>query len=134
MCTTLDVNCVDSTLWIPFEKKKIDDMVAKFNLKSIQAGKDRLEDLNYDAEMVFNSRLGLNKAKIADGIDDYLKSEATRAMLAKIKANRESLLVKNIKGDKSGLTAEEEEALLALERKQKQLELEKAKEQILNVL
>ena len=128
MCTTLDVNSVDSTLWIPFEKKKIDDMVAKFNVKSIQAGKDRLEDLNYDAEMVFNTKLGLNKAKIADGIDDYLNSEATRAMLAKIKANRESLLVKNINGDKSGLSTEEEEALLALERRQKQLELEKAKD------
>ena len=128
MCTTLEVNAVDSSLWVPFEKKKIDEMVAKFNLKNIQAGKDRLEDLNYDAEMAFNSKLGLSKPKIADRIDDYLNSEATRAMLAKIKENRESLLVKNINGDKSGLTAEEEEALLALERKQKQLELEKAKD------
>jgi hypothetical protein len=128
MCTTLEVNAVDSSLWVPFEKKKIDEMVAKFNLKSIQAGKDRLEDLNYDAEMVFNAKLGLSKPKIADRIDDYLNSEATRAMLAKIKENRESLLVKNINGDKSGLTAEEEEALLSLERKQKQLELEKAKD------
>ncbi len=126
MCTTLDVTCVDSALWIPYEKRKIEDVIARFDGKNIQAGKDRLEDLNYDAELTFSQRLGLSKEKLADRIDDYLSSETTRENLARIAKERSNYSGKNIGIDQNGLTSQEEETLFALQRKQQIFEQQKA--------
>jgi hypothetical protein len=120
MCTTLEVTCVDSTLWLPYEKNKIEEMVAKFDGKNIQAGSNRLEDLNYDAELLFNQKLGLSKEKMADRVDDYLSSETTRQIIAKITEDKKNLLAKNIGTNVSGLSSEEEEAFLAFKEKLKQ--------------
>lgn len=119
MCTTMNVNVVDSAIWLPYEKKKIDEMVAKFNPKNIQAGTSKLEDLNYDAELTFNQKLGLNKEKMADAVDDYLSSEITRQTIAKINADQEAFRSKNIGNNKSGLSDQDKEAFLAFKNKLK---------------
>ncbi len=126
MCTSLDVTCVDSALWIPFEKRKIEEMVAKFDVKNIQAGKERLEDLNYDAELKFNQRLGLNREELSSSIKDYLGAESTKESLARIAEDKLARQGKNIGAEQNRLSSQEEEALFALQRKQLIAEQKKA--------
>jgi hypothetical protein len=126
MCTSMDVTCVDSALWLPFEKRKIEEMVTQFDVKNIQAGKERLEDLNYDAELKFNQRLGLNREELSNSIKDYLGAESTKESLARIAEDKLARQGKNIGAEQNRLTSQEEEALFALQRKQLIAEQNKA--------
>lgn len=75
MCTTLDVHIVDSTAWLPFEKRKIDDVVNRFDLKNIQAKAAGLGEMDYDAELSLNGKLGLSREKLAERIDQFLGTQ-----------------------------------------------------------
>lgn len=75
MCTTLDIHIVDSASWLPFEKRKIDEVITRFEQKNIRGHLSGLSDMNYDAELAYNGNLGLNREKLAEKIDQFLSKE-----------------------------------------------------------
>ena len=113
MCTTLDVTCVDSTAWLPYEQRQVDAVLAKFEARHLKSGLSDMDDMNYDAELAYNAKLGLNREKLTETIDQFLSSES--ALAEKKNANG-----KNLGNNKDGLSGMDEDAELALKKKQQQ--------------
>ncbi len=113
MCTTLEVNCVDSAAWLPFEQRTMEQVIEKIHARNVMAGVSGMEDMNYDAELAYNARLGLNREKLADKIDDYLSSDKATAV-------KEEMATKNLGNNKDVLGSMNEDAELAFAKKQQQ--------------
>ena len=114
MCTTLDVTCVDSAAWLPFEQKQLDAVIAKFQARNLRSGPSGMENMDYDAELAFNAKLGLSREKLAEKIDNYLSSENI------LTASGRDNSGKNLGNNKDGLSGMDEDAELAYRKKQQQ--------------
>jgi hypothetical protein len=133
MCTTMDVTCVDSTTWLPFEQRQLDAVVSKFKARNIASGKSGLEEMNFDAELSLNGKKGLSRDLLAERIDDYLAknlsgnkdgmgnmSEDAELAMKQKNQGKDDPNAKNLGNNKSGLGNMDEEAELAFKKKQQE--------------
>ena len=72
MCSFLDVNVVDDSVWLPYENRKITQAISRFDFRYMQADTSRLNDLNDDVELAYFSRLGLSKEKVKEKMIEAL--------------------------------------------------------------
>ena len=72
MCSFLDVNVVDNSVWLPYENRKITQAISGFDFRYMQADTSQLKDLNDDVELAYFSRLGLSKEKVKEKMIEAL--------------------------------------------------------------
>jgi hypothetical protein len=134
LCTTMDVTCVDSTSWLPFEQRQLDAVASKFKARNIASGKSGLEEMNFDAELSLNGKKGLSRDLLAEKIDDYLAknlsgnkdgmgnmSEDAELAMKQKSQGKDDPNAKNLGNNKSGLGNMDEEAELAFKKKQQEV-------------
>jgi hypothetical protein len=81
MCSFLDVNVVDNAKWLPYEDRKITEAISRFDFRNMQADTSRLKDLNDDVELDYFSRLGLNKEKVKEKMNQTLSNKNNQKQL-----------------------------------------------------
>lgn len=111
MCTNMDVHIVDSSAWLPFENRQLEEIISKFEARNIRSESSGLNDLNYDAELAYNGRLGLSRDKLADRIDAFLIEQDKNGQKKKgyDYARPTAPLNKNLNTDRNLLTELNEE-------------------------
>ncbi|MDX2173138.1 MAG: PKD domain-containing protein [Bacteroidota bacterium] len=100
LCTTKEIVCVDSTTWLAYEKRKIDDIMDKFKYKNIKNDSSLLSKMDYEDVALNYNKKGLNGNLIADEFKKIVNEINLKNML-----NGNSITNNNINNEKEIFTS-----------------------------